>query len=114
MKIEDRNAYIEFDRKRKRAKVEKLVNRARACRSLDGLQKVGDDARSMGLWDAERGWLKQEFGKCNGRLRGRHVPARWIKDGQEVTVSDDKVVGMTWIRTRQLSMEGWRYAGQVD
>jgi len=106
--------YREFDRERKQAKVDKLVNRARACRTFDGLQKVGDDARSMGLWDADHGKIRREFSKCNGRLRGREVPARWTKDGKEVIVSDDKVKSMPWIRTRQLSNEGWLYGGQTD
>ena len=106
--------YRTMDMERKHGKVEKIVNRARACRTMEGLQRVGDDARSMGLWNAEDDRIVQEFSRCNARLRGRYVPARWIKDELEVVVSDDKVVGKPWLRTRQLSAEGWRYAGQID
>lgn len=107
-------AYKAFDKARKQAKVDRLVNRARACRTLDGLQKVGDDARSMGLWDADHGKIRDTFTKCNGRLRGREAKARWIKGDKEVVVSDDRVEGMPWVRTRQLSAEGWRYGGKAE
>lgn len=77
---------------RKRAKVVKLVNQARACRSFEGLEEIGNSARSQGLWDAEGGWIAGEFGKCNARLRGRHEPAFFIKGNLRVTVSDNKVI----------------------
>lgn len=104
----------EADRKRKRAKVETLVNRARACRTFTGLDKVADNARAQGLWDAEQGWLKGEIGKCNARLRGRHVPARWIDGTRAVVVNDNKVVNMPWINARTLDKEGFRYAGRAE
>jgi len=98
------------DRQRKQDKVDKLIRRARACRTFDGLEKVGDDARGAGLWHP----VRVVFGECNARLRGRHEPALYRQGDNTLVVSDDKVVGMPWIRTRQLCKEGWTYAGPAN
>lgn len=106
--------YWEADRKRKQAKVVKLKNRANACRTFDGLEAVADDARSMGLWDADGGSLKRTIGRCNGRLRGRHAPVHWRQGNLTVTVSDNVCVEVRTKTARDLSAEGWVYAGPVD
>jgi hypothetical protein len=104
----------EQDRARKQAKVKRLVTRAAACRSFEGLEKVADDARSAGLWHAGNGAIIKAVSRCNARLRGRHVPSRWVKGDNELVVSDDRVIKMPWIRSRTVSEEGYRYAGQAD
>ncbi len=109
----------EADRKRKQGKVDKLVNRARACRTFDGLQVVADDARGDGLWDADNGSLKKVIGECNARLRGRHVPARFKhKSGLEFTVYDNEAIDAPrWFHARDaksLCRAGFLYAGQAE
>lgn len=80
------------DKARKRAKVVRLVNRARACRSFEGLEVIGNEMREQGLWDAEDGWIPAEMSKCNARLRGRHTPALFVKGSMKVTVFDNGVI----------------------
>jgi hypothetical protein len=106
--------YWEKDRKRKQAKVDKLIHRANACRTFDGLETVADDARSEGLWDADGGSLKRTIGRCNGRLRGRHAPVNWRQADLIVTVSDNRCIEVPTKTARDLSAEGWVYAGPVD
>ena len=103
-----------LDKRIKQAKVDKLVNRARACRTFDGLEVVADDARSMGLWHAGDGAIIEAVSKCNARLRGRHVPAQYRKGSKTIVVSDDKVVKLPWIRSRQVCADGWLYAGPAN
>ncbi len=98
------------DRLDKQTKVDKLIRRARSCRTFDGLEVVGDDARGAGLWYP----VRIVFGECNARLRGRHIPALYRKGDDTLVVSDDKVVSMPWIRSRQLCAEGWQYAGPAN
>lgn len=97
-------------RQDKKRKVQVLLNRARSCRTFSGLEIVGDEARSAGLWYP----VATVFGECNARLRGRHTPARYRKGDREVVVSDNVVVGMPWINARTLCKEGWNYAGQAE
>ena len=97
----------DLHRLNKQVKVNKLICRARSCRTFDGLEKVGDEAREAGLWHP----VKVVFGECNARLRGRHSPVTYRRGENSVIVSDDKVIGMPWIRSRQLCKEGWTYAG---
>lgn len=101
------------DRERKQAKVDRLIRRARSCRTFDGLEAVADDARSMGLWDADGGSLRRTIGQCNGRLRGRHAPVTWRQGDLCVTVSDNRCVEVPTKTARDLSAEGWQYAGPV-
>ena len=103
-----------YDRQVKQAKVDKLVNRARACRTFDGLQKVADDARSMGLWHAGDGAIIKAVSGCNARLRGRHAPVRYRNGNTEVKVYDNKVVSMPWISARALCEDGFNYAGPAN
>ena len=97
-------------REDKKRKVEVFVRRAKSCRTFDGLEKVGDEARKAGLWHP----VAVAFGECNARLRGRHAPVRYRKGKAIVTVSDNKVIEMPWITARTLCQEGWQYAGQAD
>ena len=97
-------------REDKKQKVTTYINRARACRTFDGLQTVGDEARKEGLWYP----VRVVFGQCNARLRGRHVPARYRKDDKELVVNDNRVVSMPWISARTLCAEGFTYAGPAE
>lgn len=106
--------YWEADRKRKQAKVDKLIRRTRSCRTFDGLEKVADEARSDGLWDADRGSLRRAVGQCNARLRGRHAPVHWRKGDHILTVLDNKCVELPQYTARDLSAEGWQYGGPVE
>ena len=107
------------DKARKRAKVVKFVNRVRACRSFDGLERVADEVRAEGLWHAEDGWISEEVGKCNGRLRGRPEPAVYIKGNVKVTVSYNKVVArepatLQIYTPKQASKMGFLYSPVKD
>ena len=94
----------------KQTKVDKLIRRARSCRTFDGLEVVGNEARESGLWFP----VRVVFGECNARLRGRHAPVLYRKGDLTVTVFDDKVTTMPWKRSRTLCAEGWLYAGPAD
>ncbi len=100
----------EADRFNKQTKVDKLIRRARSCRTFDGLEVVGNDARDAGLWHP----VAVTFGECNARLRGRHIPALYRKGDNTLIISDDKVTTMPWIRSRALCGEGWTYAGPAS
>ncbi len=100
----------EADRLDKQTKVDKLIRRARSCRTFDGLEKVGDDARGAGLWHP----VRVIFGECNARLRGRHVPALYRMGNLTLVVFDDKVVNMPWKRSRDVCKEGFSYAGPAN
>ncbi len=107
------------DKARKRAKIEKLVHQARACRSFEGLEVIGDSVREQGLWGAESGWISAEMGKCNARLRGRHEPALYIKGTLQVTVFDNKVIARepVWLQIytpKQASRAGFLYSPIKD
>jgi hypothetical protein len=106
--------YWEADRLRKQGKVDKLIRRARSCRTFDGLERVADDARSMGLWDADNGSLKRTIGQCNARLRGRHAPVRYRQGQHTLTVHDNRCVEMPRFSAKALAAEGWQYAGPVE
>ena len=97
-------------REDKRVKVEKLIRRARACRTFDGLEKVGDEARESGLWHP----VRVVFGECNARLRGRHQPVIYRKGSEKLLVEDNRALAKPWMTARDLCKNGYQYAGEAE